>query len=261
MTLTTESSTVDTSHSTYLTPDSEKREGFYKVIFPFVEASTQYAPPITPAYPVFKCGTESTIVMGSSTAVYYSGIAFPQASQWFYEPFASKQAWTKTYYTGNEGGDTFVGFERAAESSFDNRINIALENLFASLENEGFDTDPGYYLTNGLQDLFEKNGKRVVSIVSRLITQYNSNHEYHTACEILKAMGRTTDEKTKADRFTLLTNALESEVPIIRDGAILGLSFMDDKAAISILRVLLEGETIPVLRENIKVAIKDLEAN
>jgi hypothetical protein len=72
-------------------------------------------------------------------------------------------------------------------------------------------------------------------------------------------LGRIEDEITKYERYELLIRSIVSESAIIRDGAVSGLSFLDDKRAIPQLRMLLESETAPILKNNIKVAIKCLE--
>ena len=53
--------------------------------------------------------------------------------------------------------------------------------------------------------------------------------------------------------------SIKNEAAIIRDGVVSGLSFLDNKRALPQLRMLFETETIPILKSNIKVAIRSLE--
>jgi len=142
--------------------------------------------------------------------------------------------------------------------SVDDPVKLELLDLFNSFDDEDLDTDIAYHLTNALNNVIKDNGKQVIRIIAKLINQHeiNDNMIYET----LRAIGRIEDENTKIDRFEILLGSLRDQVAIIRDGAISGLSFLDDKKALPQLRILLEKETVPTLKENIKVAMKDLES-
>ena len=116
---------------------------------------------------------------------------------------------------------------------------------------------PFYDFTNALDILIRANGKPVVRIINNLIKKTALGDDITS--EILKALGRIEDENTKNERYELLIVSIKNESVIIRDGAVSGLSFLDDKRALPQLRMLFERETLPILRNNIKVAIRSLE--
>ena len=60
----------------------------------------------------------------------------------------------------------------------------------------------------------------------------------------------------------VLSNILLSSTVIpIRDAASLGLSFMDDPAAIPFLRAALERETSPLMKRNLKYVLEQFESS
>lgn len=139
----------------------------------------------------------------------------------------------------------------------DESVKIKLRNLFSSFDYEDFDMDIAYYFTNALSDLIKENGNLVIRIITELIGQREIND--NIICETLRAIGRLDDENTKSYRFGLLMKLLRDDTAIIRDAAVAGLSFIDDQKALPQLYILLDKETALILKDNIKVAIKDLE--
>lgn len=130
-------------------------------------------------------------------------------------------------------------------------------NIFDAYQHEEFDTDIAYDFTNALDILIRANGKPAVRIINNLINKHILNN--NIISETLKALGRIEDENTKYERYELLIGSIRNQSAIIRDGAVSGLSFLDDKRALPQLRMLFETETTPILKSNIKVAIRSLE--
>ncbi len=142
-------------------------------------------------------------------------------------------------------------------SSSDPKIEQSVINLFDAYQHEDFDTDIAFEFTDALNGLIRANGKPVVNIINNLIKKLDLNK--HIISETLKSLGRIEDENTEEERYQLLMCLITDDSVIIRDGAVSGLSFLDDRRALPQLRMLLETETIPILKNNIKVAIKGLE--
>lgn len=141
--------------------------------------------------------------------------------------------------------------------SDDLQIEQGVLNIFDTYKHEEFDNDVAYEYTNELERLIQDNDKPVIRIINSLINKhiYSDN----IISETLKALGRIEDEYTKYERYDVLMGAIRNQSAIIRDGAVSGLSFLDDKKALPQLRMLFETETIPILKSNIKVAIRSLE--
>ncbi len=142
-------------------------------------------------------------------------------------------------------------------SASDLQIEQSAISIFDAYSNEEFDTDIAYEFTNALDGLIRANGKPAVRIINNLIRKQILDDDIIS--ETLKALGRIEDQNTKYERYELLIDSIKNESAIIRDGAVSGLSFLDDNRALPQLRMLFETDTVPILRNNIKVAIKGLE--
>ncbi|MFC1981340.1 HEAT repeat domain-containing protein, partial [Chloroflexota bacterium] len=107
------------------------------------------------------------------------------------------------------------------------------------------------------EELINRHGRPIIRALRVLINRQELNNSL--IYEGLVSIGRLQNSNTESDRFELLVGLLDHHAPIVRDGAIMGLSFMDNKKAIPYLRKTLTKETVRALRENIEVAISDLE--
>jgi len=152
--------------------------------------------------------------------------------------------------------DTSSTYTRQISSS-DPQIEQSAINIFDAYQHEEFDTDIAYEFTNALDRLIRANGKPAVLTINSLIKKLVLDHDI--VSETLKALGRIEDENTKDQRYQLLIGSIKNESALIRDGAVSGLSFLHDKRVLPQLRMLFETETVPILKNNIRVAIKGLE--
>ena len=139
----------------------------------------------------------------------------------------------------------------------DRHLEQSILDIFDAYQHEEFDADIAYYFTNALDALILANGNPAIQAINLVIKKYDL--KYDMIFEILRALGRIEDETTKDERYKLLIRFITHKSPIVRDGAISALSFLDDKRALPQLRMLLEAETSQTLKNNIKVAIKSLE--
>ncbi len=138
------------------------------------------------------------------------------------------------------------------------QLEQSILNIFDGYQYQEFDTDVAFDFTNTIDRMIRVNGKPAVSIINSLIKKHAINNIMIS--ETLRALGRIEDENTKNERYELLMGSIKSSSAIIRDAAVSGLSFFDDKRALPQLRILFEAETVPILKNNIRVAIKGLEA-
>lgn len=77
--------------------------------------------------------------------------------------------------------------------------------------------------------------------------------------EALRWLGHSDNPATHEARREILENMMFHISPTVRDGAILGLSYMEDSASLPVLRRALESESIDYLRQDIQNLIEDLQ--
>ena len=145
-----------------------------------------------------------------------------------------------------------------AQISLDNlQVERSVIKLLDSYRHEEFNTDIAYEFTNQLDTFIQANGESAIRIINDLLKK--QAFDENIISETLKALGRIEDEYTKDQRYQVLMGFIQDSSALIRDGAVSGLSFLDDKRALLQLRMLFEKETITILKSNIEVAIKSLE--
>ena len=98
---------------------------------------------------------------------------------------------------------------------------------------------------------------KVVEILAALVVAEQMNAE--VLSEALRCLGHMEDNETYALRRWTLEQGLYSSSPRIRDGAALGLSFLDDPHAIPYLKEAVERESIQMLREDLKQILELVE--
>jgi hypothetical protein len=130
-------------------------------------------------------------------------------------------------------------------------------SLLDAYRHQEFDTDISSEFTSDLDTFVQTNGQAAISIISNLMNSQLFN--VNIISETLKALGRIESESTKEQRYHLLMRFVNHDSAIIRDAAVSGLSFLDDNRALRQLYMLLETETVPILKNNIQVAINSLE--
>jgi hypothetical protein len=82
----------------------------------------------------------------------------------------------------------------------------------------------------------------------------------HMASWVLRWLGRLRHHVTHHVRRWLLERSLRSSVPMIRDGAALGLASLGDPRSIPALRAAVERESYPRLRRGIEKALEQVQA-
>lgn len=142
------------------------------------------------------------------------------------------------------------------EAQENDLVELDIRNLLDSLEDEEFETEIDNYTVN-FANIIQSRGRSVIGIINKLIdrSEISDNLMY----KMLQLIGRLTDETTYSDRFMLLLRCLEDKGAVIRDGAVIGLSFMDDKDALPYLAKAFSKEIVPTLKRNIEVAMDELK--
>lgn len=101
------------------------------------------------------------------------------------------------------------------------------------------------------------NGDYAIEALKRILDK--RQNEIEIVEEILREVRLLRDEPTRRQRLNLLTGMLASREARIRDAASLGLSFMEDPAALSALHAARQAETENWVSKNLRLAIDQLE--
>ena len=137
------------------------------------------------------------------------------------------------------------------------RINGQFRRVISEAKGEQFFDGITSRLAEATRDIITANGPIAVEALQQVL---NIQHDELAGIEeILRQIGLIQDESTHQARLSLLVNTLGSSQEQIRDAAMLGLSFLEDRAALPYLRQALQQESAPWLAENLEMVIEQLE--
>jgi hypothetical protein len=109
-----------------------------------------------------------------------------------------------------------------------------------------------------LEDYLSADGPGTLRVIERLVTEGKiGGEELGEACRWL---GHDETRETHEQRRGLLESLLVHPNHYVKDGAMLGLSFLDDPAAIPALQAAAKSEVYDELRQDMQDVIDDLVA-
>ena len=82
-----------------------------------------------------------------------------------------------------------------------------------------------------------------------------------TVADIIRVLGRLEHEESHDDRFWIVAHFLLSETPLARDASAVALEDLGDPRAISKLEEAVEAESVPELRDDLQIALREIKKN
>ncbi len=188
------------------------------------------------------------------------------ATEWAYEPLAAaffhaptsvgrfkpretEAATLDYYYTGLENSTSQLMDPSDLEEKAIALLISAKEQIFE----DGMESD----FSRGLVDFIRSYGRAAMEVLIRLLLSDWLNCE--VTSEALRIVGRIRHPATYRDRLWLLERGLYSSSARIRDGAALGLAYLDDPIAITPLKSAIERESTPELSQDMQQVLAQLE--
>jgi hypothetical protein len=164
-----------------------------------------------------------------------------------------KSSWTK-YPQDEEPSENSTGqHDRPPE------LAEALRALFALGKEQVFEDGMESEFSNNLITLVKKYGKDALAELAYFIVYEKVRAE--VAAETLRWLGLVSHPLSYHWRLWLLERSLSSRSARIRDGAALGLAFLEDPDAIPYLKQAIERESIEELRGDMQQLLAQLESS
>jgi len=132
-------------------------------------------------------------------------------------------------------------------------------SIFAGAKEEIFEDGMESNFSRNLSEFIVSFGHSAMETIISIILSEQTNNE--VASETYRILGRLTHKTTYRDRLWLLERGLYSASARVRDGAILGLAFLNDPIAIAPLKSAIEREQISELRHDMEQVLTQLEGN
>lgn len=134
---------------------------------------------------------------------------------------------------------------RAMARTFDALIEGARDEHFE----DGMDSN----LSIGIRVLFRNYGESFAGVLDKRLKQ--SGISVRILTEILHTLGNIEDDATTDWRFATLVDFLRSPLPLTRDAAAVGLSYLDDKRAVPYLHEAIRREANEGFREDLRAIV------
>jgi len=136
-------------------------------------------------------------------------------------------------------------------------IDRELASIFVVAKEEFFEDGIKSEFSRRLSSIVTRYGTEAIGAITDLIIGEKVNSE--TASEALRWLGLIDHSQTYNQRLVLSEIALFAASPKVRDGAALGLAFLDDPAAIPYLKRAIEREQIDGLKKDLEQVLEQLE--
>ena len=159
---------------------------------------------------------------------------------------------TVKYYGGRDESST----SKLVNS---NLLEKKANSIFTKAKEEIFEDGMESDFSRSLSELILSFGHSAMEAIIPVALSEYINKE--VASEAFRVLGRLNHKITYRDRLWLLERGLYSASARVRDGAVLGLAFLDDPIAIAPLKSAIERERIPELRQDMEQVLAQLEGN
>ena len=169
----------------------------------------------------------------------------------YYFNIGNNNTINKNIFTSNaeKTGNVNNTFKRVEEINLRETLNYILDKA----KEEEFEDGIESIFSRSLISLINRFGKNIIEIITPIFLNEGKNPEIIS--EALRWLGKMSHSQTYFERLWLLEKCLFSNSPYIRDGALLGLSSMNDISSIYSLEIAAEREKIQQLKEDIEQII------
>lgn len=150
--------------------------------------------------------------------------------------------------------------ESSTSKSADSRLlDKQVSSIFTKAKEEIFEDGMESDFSRNLFNFIKSYAHSAMEAIIPVTLSNQTNTE--VASEALRILGRLNHKATYRERLWLLERGLYSTSARVRDGAVLGLAFLDDPLAIAPLKSAIERERIPELRQDMEQVLAQLEGN
>ena len=143
------------------------------------------------------------------------------------------------------------------ELQHENRLVRDFGLFVREAQNETFADGMDSKFAGHVQESILKNGATAVAAWER--TLHKTDNAFETGEEVLRQLGVLRHSPSHGPRLRVLTDCLNFPDPRIRDAAGIGLSFLDDPAALPKLKDACSREQEIWVRQNLELVIEHLE--
>ncbi len=161
---------------------------------------------------------------------------------------------SRFYFDQGTTTETDVSLRETVDSLIDGRLS----SIVTAAQYESFEDGMESVFSMRLRVLIFSYGIKALERFLRLVE--NDTVAAEVVSEGLRLIGRIRNQTTRSYRLWLLAKFLEHRDPIVRDGAALGLVELGDSEGAKYIRAAIKRETNPMLKDDLELALGELEA-
>ena len=144
------------------------------------------------------------------------------------------------------------------KQDYSKELSEEIYTLFKASEEQNFEDGMESEFSKKLILLIKEYADEAIEIITSIILYERVNAE--VATEALRWLGNIDDAPSYGFRLWLLERSLSCSKGRIRDGAIVGLSYLNDPHAVSFLKLAIEREKCTELRKDMEQVLAQLES-
>jgi hypothetical protein len=164
-----------------------------------------------------------------------------------------RYAWQNQFWLFGEPESSTIQAEFVVEE-----LSSRFETLFKAAIEESFEDGIASQFSKGLKTLILRYGNLAIDLLSSFIA--SDKLGYEIVSETLRWLGQIEHPLSHQKRLWLLEHNLSHTSARVRDGAILGLSFMDDPTAIAYIERAINKEAVRELRHDMQEVLSQLKS-
>lgn len=135
-------------------------------------------------------------------------------------------------------------------------LSVQLGSIFLKAANERFESGVISDFAKDIIAVVYNHGGRAVEEIGALMLSEAGNPL--VSAEALRSLGQIAHPTTYRERLWVLQRSLRCSSPITRDGATIGLAWLDDPAAIQALEAAIDRETYVGLKQDMQRLLRQL---
>ncbi len=140
------------------------------------------------------------------------------------------------------------------------KLSKKIRELIVEANNESFSNGIESNLITEIDQLVQIHGSTVLEIIYDYTQNSGENvFSVDVLVEIVQYLGRCENENSEKYRFLLLTRYLKHNSTLVRDAALIGLSYFDTPNVVAVLVAAIKREKIQELKEDMESLLEDFE--
>ena len=174
------------------------------------------------------------------------------------EPKTESHDYYESDYAVQSKNSSSTSFKTSSRKRYAEKLSTYIKSLFSLAENIEFEVGMTNQFSDNLENAIEVLGIPALLEIKKTIL--NEETSLTVAAETMRYIGNIESNTYRTERRELLeTCLLNSRFVWVKDGAAVGLSYIDDPESIGVLKIAIEKEEYEDLKQDMILVLEQLE--